>query len=37
LYAPPYYCLALDFNLDGSEAAGDYLAFNANYNANWQF
>jgi Bacterial Ig domain len=37
LYAPPYYYLALDFNLDGSEAAGDYVAFNTNYNADWQF
>jgi Bacterial Ig domain len=36
-YAPPEYDYMFDFNLDGSVAAGDWVAFTANYNADWQF
>jgi Bacterial Ig-like domain (group 3) len=36
-YAPPYYYLPLDYDLDGSDAASDFTHFKINYNADWQF
>jgi subtilase family serine protease len=36
-YAPPYYFLPTDADLNGSDDSGDYVHFKTNYNADWQF